>query len=124
MKSVNFFKGLSWLIFLNLLVKPVWIFFIDRQVQNIVGNEAYGKFFALLNLSYVLIFIADAGLTNAVNQKLANNHSLNIFPFYKTKAWLLILYISICLITGWLLHIEQWDLFVYIILIQAFTSLF
>ena len=124
MKSVNFFKGLSWLIILNLLVKPVWIFFIDRRVQNIVGNEAYGKFFALLNLSYILIFIADAGLTNSLNQKLSINHSLKILPFFKTKVCLLISYITICLMTGWLLRIEQWDLFVYIILIQAFTSLF
>ena len=60
MKSLSFFKGLSWLIVLNLLVKPVWIFFIDRQVQNIVGHELYGKYFALLNLSYVLYFLSDA----------------------------------------------------------------
>ena len=40
MKSLPFFKGLSWLILLNLLVKPAWIFLVDREVQNIVGHEA------------------------------------------------------------------------------------
>ena len=57
MKSIQFFKGLSWLIILNLLVKPVWLFFIDRQVQLAVGYEEYGKYFAILNLSYVLFFL-------------------------------------------------------------------
>ena len=72
MKSLSFFKGLSWLIVLNLLVKPVWIFFIDRQVQNIVGHELYGKYFALLNLSYVLYFLSDAGLSSMLNQRMAS----------------------------------------------------
>ena len=60
MKSVQFFKSVAWLIILNLVVKPVWIFYIDRKVQLIVGNEAYGTYFALFNFTFILSFIADA----------------------------------------------------------------
>ena len=49
---------------LNFLIKPIWILLIDREVQNRVGVQTYGSYFALFNLTYVLLFIADAGLSN------------------------------------------------------------
>ena len=79
MKSIRYFKGLTWLIALNLLIKPVWLFFIDRQVQNIVGYEEYGKYFAILNLSYVLFFLSDVGISNMLNQRMAHQQALNIY---------------------------------------------
>ena len=78
MKTKSFFGGLSLLLFLNLLIKPAWIFFIDRQVQNAVGHEAYGKYFALFNLTYVLLFAADAGLTNMLVQRVAAGAATNL----------------------------------------------
>src|ERR1700759_4077564 len=95
MRSSSFFKGLSWLIVLNLLIKPAWIFFIDRQVQNIVGYEEYGKYFSLLNLSYVLFFLNDAGLSNMLNQRMANGIPVNIGQLLRLKSFLLLLYIVI-----------------------------
>jgi hypothetical protein len=50
MKAVPFFKNLGRLLFLNGLVKPLWIFGVDRQMQNLVGFEAYGTYFSLFNL--------------------------------------------------------------------------
>jgi O-antigen/teichoic acid export membrane protein len=58
-----FFSSLAVLIALNLLVKPVWVFGIDRPVQNAVGLETYGQYFALLNLCLVLQFLLDLGIT-------------------------------------------------------------
>ena len=124
MKPLSFFKGLSWLLLLNLLIKPVWIFFIDRQVQNVVGNEAYGRYFAVLNLSYVLFFLADAGLSNMLNQRVAQRSDANLRQLFKIKCVLLAMYIVVCCFVGWLTHIQQWNLFFYIVLIQALTSLF
>ncbi len=66
-----FFRSLFLLLALNLLVKPLWIFAIDRQVQVITGYEVYGKYFALLNLSMVFSFLADLGITFYFNQKAA-----------------------------------------------------
>jgi O-antigen/teichoic acid export membrane protein len=125
MKSLPFFKGLSWLIFLNLLVKPVWLFFIDRQVQNIVGHETYGKYFALLNLSYVLFFLSDGGLSTMFGQRLASNrHGANTRQFLGIKVFFLFLFAITTCFVAWLTHITQWSFLFYILLIQALNSLF
>jgi len=123
MKSIQFFKGLSWLIALNLLVKPIWIFFIDRQIQNVVGYEEYGKYFAVLNLSYVLFFLSDAGLSNMLNQKLANNITINVKQLLQIKFILLLCYFILFCFIGWLTHISNLSLLLYVILIQIMTSL-
>ena len=112
------------MIFLNLLIKPVWIFFIDRQVQNIVGYETYGIYFALLNLSYMLLFLADAGLSSMLNQRLANKELVNARQLLKVKLTLLIIYSVVCFFVAWITHVTQWSFVLYIVLIQALTSLF
>jgi len=124
MKAASFFKGLSTLIILNLLVKPVWMFFIDRQVQNTVGHEAYGRYFAVLNLSYVLFFVSDAGLSNMVNQRLAAGNRLHIPQLFRLKAVMMLLYVILCVFIGWLTGISQWSYLLYVLTIQVFTSLF
>src|SRR3954468_15456095 len=96
MKSLPFLKGLSWLLVLNILVKPAWIFFIDRQVQNLVGNEVYGKYFALLSLSYLFYFLSDAGLSNMLNQRLAQGNAVNTKQFIRIKMVLLLIYVLAC----------------------------
>lgn len=124
MKSISFFKSLSWLIVLNLLIKPVWIFFIDRQVQNIVGYEEYGKYFAVYNLCYVLIFLADAGLSNMLNQHIAGNKILDVRQLFRIKFSMLFVYVAVCCFIAWLTHVPQWHILWYVIAIQALTSLF
>lgn len=124
MKSAQFFKGLSWLIFLNLLVKPVWIFAIDRQVQNIVGHQTYGSYFALVSLSFVLLFIADAGLGNMLTQRLAAKEVFSTVQLLQLKFLLLLLYCIVCCFIAWLTHVSQWDLLLQIMAIQILGSLF
>lgn len=123
MKSIQFFKGLSWLIILNLLVKPVWLFFIDRQVQLTIGYEEYGKYFAILNLSYVLFFLSDIGISNMLNQRVANHLPVNIVQLLRIKAVLLLGYFIVFCFIGWLTHISYWEILFLIILIQMLTSL-
>ena len=124
MKSLSFFKGLSWLFLLNLLVKPVWIFLIDRQVQNTVGHETYGKYFAVLNLSYVLLFIADAGLSNALNQKAARGQPLHTAQYVRLKLFLSFFYVVAMCFVGWITGLQQWTLLFYVAGIQLLTSFF
>ena len=45
------FSGMLWLLLLNLLVKPFWLLGVEVGVQNAVGSEAYGFYFAIFNLS-------------------------------------------------------------------------
>ncbi len=58
------FTGVFWLLLLNLLVKPFWILGVEVGVQNAVGSEAYGLYFAVFNLSYIFNIVLDLGITN------------------------------------------------------------
>ncbi len=67
----KFFSNLLFLISLNLVVKPFWIFGIDRAVQNTVGADAYGFYFSLFSFSLLLNILLDAGTTNYNNRIIA-----------------------------------------------------
>jgi len=64
----KFFLNLILLVSLNLVVKPFWIFGIDRTVQNVTGAEAYGFYFSLFSFSLLLNILLDAGITNYNNR--------------------------------------------------------
>lgn len=72
----KFLTSLSILLFLNLLVKPLWFFGIDREVQNIVGAESYGLYLALLSLTIILNILLDFGIRNFNNRNIAQNEQL------------------------------------------------
>lgn len=70
----KFALNLIFLFAANLLVKPFWIFGIDRVVQNRVGAETYGTYFAVFNYSYLLAIILDFGINNFNNRAVSRNH--------------------------------------------------
>jgi O-antigen/teichoic acid export membrane protein len=72
----KFLTNLILLLFLNLLVKPFWIIGIDRGVQNVVGSEEYGFYFAILNFSIIFNILLDLGITNFNNRNIAQNQQL------------------------------------------------
>lgn len=72
----RFALNLLLLLLLNGIVKPVWIFGIDRSVQNAVGAEVYGPYYALLSLSLMLSMLLDLGLTAYNNRALSRNPAL------------------------------------------------
>ena len=74
----KFLTNLALLVLLNLLIKPFFIFGIDRTVQNTVGLEDYGFYFSIFNFAFLFYILLDAGLTNFNNRNIAqNNHLLN-----------------------------------------------
>jgi len=72
----KFFTNLILLIFLNLLIKPFWIFGVEVGVQNAVGESTYGFYFVILNLTLVLNILLDLGITNYNNKNIAQHHYL------------------------------------------------
>ena len=64
------------MLLLNLLIKPVWIFAIDRNVQNVVGALDYGFYFEVLNFSFLFNILLDLGITNFNNRNIAQSHQL------------------------------------------------
>jgi O-antigen/teichoic acid export membrane protein len=72
----RFVTNLGFLVFINLLIKPLWIFGIDRTVQNQVSSADYGIYFVLLNFSMLPSVILDLGISNFNNRSLAQKPDL------------------------------------------------
>ena len=80
----TFLSSVFLLLFLNLLVKPLWIFAIDRQVQNIVGLAMYGKYFALFNITIIFNFLLDPGITVFYTLRASAHKELMPQQFFQT----------------------------------------
>lgn len=92
----EFLLNILFLVGINLLIKPLYIFGIDLQVQNTLGTQTYGLFAALFSLSYILQIINDAGLQQFNNQTIAQDRSLITDQYPRLlglKFWLAILYL-------------------------------
>src|SRR5512133_1677551 len=74
----KFLVNLALLLFLNFLVKPFWIFGIDRTVQNTVGLVDYGFYQNLFTFAFLFNLLLDFGITNFNNRNIAQHvHLLN-----------------------------------------------
>ena len=69
----KFATNLIFLFAVNLIVKPFWIFGIDRVVQNKIGTVDYGLYFALFNYSFLFNIILDFGINNFNNRAVSRN---------------------------------------------------
>ena len=72
----KFITNLGLLLLLNFLIKPFWIFGIDRTVQNTVAPEEYGVYFALFNFSLLFNIVLDLGITTYNKRNIAQNSHL------------------------------------------------
>lgn len=127
MSHSRFYSSLLLLILLNVIIKPLWIFGIDRQVQNITGANEYGTYFSLLNLSIVFSFLLDWGLSSYINRELSAQkselkHQLgNMIALKILFAFIYaILIIAIAFFTG----VKRWDIVWGVIAIQFLSSIF
>jgi O-antigen/teichoic acid export membrane protein len=69
-----FILNLILLVLINLLIKPLFIFGVDLQVQNNAAPGAYGLYFALLNWTFLLQIVHDFGLQN-FNSRFVSQHN-------------------------------------------------
>jgi O-antigen/teichoic acid export membrane protein len=126
-ESSRFYSSLGLLIILNVVIKPVWIFGIDRQVQNTVGTEVYGIYFSLLNFSIVFSFLLDWGLTVYFNRQLAanqENFAAKLAGFLFIKILFAALYGVIVLGIAFLSGVRNWNILLGVMAVQVLTSLF
>ncbi len=99
-------SGLLWVLLLNLLIKPFWFLGIEVGVQNAVGAEEYGFYFAIFNLAYIFNILLDLGITNFNTRNIAQHpHLINKhFPhLLSIKLLLLAFYLVATFSTGLLL---------------------
>ena len=101
------------LIGINVLIKPFYLFGIDRVVQNTVGSEVYGLYFAIINFTFLLQIISDFGIQSYNNKNIAQHRNLlgKYFPnILMLKAILAISYLLVVFPMAWLLQYE-WSVF-------------
>lgn len=123
----KFITNLILVIFLNLLVKPFWIFGIDRTVQNVAGADQYGFYFSLLSFSLLLNILLDIGITNFNNRAIAQEPSL-ISEYFSNiiilKILLGIIYAIICMGTGMIIGYNdlQFKMLIFLVINQFLAS--
>lgn len=116
----KFTKNLFFLIILNLLIKPFWIFGIDRTVQNLVGAEQYGFYITLFNFSLVFNMLTDFGLTNFNTKNIAQNPQLvskHISRLIWLKIFLAFVYIIFTLLAAYLINYSVYQIKFLLILV-------
>jgi O-antigen/teichoic acid export membrane protein len=96
----TFITNLILLLFLNILVKPFYIFGIDRTVQNVVGAEIYGVYAAMFSLSIIFNIILDMGIANFNNRSIAQDNALLPQYFSSMVVLKFILGIVYCIVLG------------------------
>lgn len=115
----KFITNLALLLLLNLLIKPFWILGIDREVQNAIGSEGYGLYFALFNFSFLLNSFLDIGLTNFNNRNIAQNEHLlgkHFSNIVSLKLILGLVYIIVTLIAAFAFNYNSYEIFLLLIL--------
>lgn len=124
----EFLINLLFLISINLLIKPFFTFGIDLQVQNRVGSEAYGLYFALLNFSYIFQVFGDLGIYQYNNRLIAQQPNLldKYLPkFLMIKGLLGLLAVSLGFVGALLLGYDTFRLHLlgFLLLNQIFITL-
>lgn len=123
----EFLLNILFLVAVNLVIKPLYIFGIDLQVQNTVGPGAYGLFAALFSLTYILQIVNDPGIQQFNNQSVARDRALfgEQFPrLTGLKVWLAGIYLLLCLVAALLLGYarEVWPLLMHVAVNQVLLS--
>lgn len=72
----EFLLNIGLLVLINLLIKPFYIFGIDRTVQNLVPEGDYGLYFALFNFSFLFYMLTDFGVQYFNSRHLAQHRHL------------------------------------------------
>ena len=101
----KFITNLGLLLLLNLLIKPFWVFGIDRTVQNVVGAQEFGFYYAVLNFSFLFNILLDLGITNFNNRNIAQNSQLLAKHFsgiVSLKLFLGVVYFIVTVGVSWL----------------------
>lgn len=115
----KFLKNIALVLFLNLLIKPFWILGIDRAVQNQVGVEDYGFYYAIFSFSFLLNILLDFGITNFNNKNIAqNNHLLrkHLSSIIVLKLLLGGIYLVISLICAFIINYDFTQIMLLIVL--------
>jgi O-antigen/teichoic acid export membrane protein len=124
----HFIENLIFFLALNLIIKPIYVFGIDRVVQNTVGTEIFGSYFALFNMVIIFQIFLDLGIENFTRKEIAHDPKTvnKLFSsFLVLKLILIILFIGTLSIIGLFLPLskEEWKLLILLLINQSLANL-
>ncbi|MFT4759749.1 MAG: O-antigen/teichoic acid export membrane protein [Paraglaciecola sp.] len=70
----EFLINISFLLTINLLIKPFFLFGIDRTIQNTVGESEYGLYATLFDFTFLFYILNDIG-TQYFNSRTISQHN-------------------------------------------------
>ena len=123
-----FVKNILFVIAVNVLVKPIWVFFIDLTVQVRVPTASYGTYQALLSLSIIFQMLLDFGISSYNSRTIAQNPDkiTDLFPAMLSARLVLIgIYMVLAYACGYAFGYRGWELSLLfgVLLIQALNAL-
>ncbi len=123
-----FVKNILFVIAVNVLVKPIWVFFIDRTVQNTVPTASYGTYTALLSLSIIFQTILDFGISSYNSRTIAQDPDKlpSLFPaMLSARLVLIVFYMTLAYLWGYAIGYRGWELnlLIGVLLIQSLNAL-
>lgn len=69
----EFLLNIVFLLAINFLIKPLYLFGIDLRVQNLVGLTDFGMYKVLFNIAFLLQFIHEPGIQSFNSQNIAKH---------------------------------------------------
>ena len=103
----RFTRNIFLLLAVSLIIKPVYVFFIDAQVQNHLGENLYGLYFELFNFCVLFQIILDPGIMN-YNTQLISKETTNAEKHFRdiASSRLILLLVYILLVSASALLID------------------
>ncbi len=99
-----------------MLIKPIWILVIDRNVQNLLPHNEYGTYFSLTGFSLLFMIVLDLGLTNYNNREVSLNrefYKANFWSIISAKSTLSILFFVLAFTIGYAIGFTPNDLLIF-----------
>ena len=122
------FSSILLFLLLNILIKPFWILGIDVNVQNAVGAEEFGLYYAIFNFAFIFNILLDLGVTNFNTRNIAqHNHliSKHLSGILSIKLLLFVDFLAVTFLVGLIIgyNSRQFFLLAWMCLNQFLNSL-
>lgn len=92
----NFVVQAAYVLSINLLIKPVYLFAIDRNIQLLVGDR-YGMYYTFFSMAFIVNILSDMGIQN-FNLRFSSQHPQlipkNFSKLLGLKLWLGLVFFS------------------------------
>lgn len=115
----TFIINLILLVGLNLLVKPFYLLVVEAEIQNRVGADVFGSYFALLSFSFILNILPDLGTTNWNTRHTAQSEQVlshQLSGMIGLRLLLAGLYLIVSIVIGLWLNYTAWQMWLLVLL--------